>query len=46
MWAYNPLSVRGRGLAANYRLEIWMSVDAFMERYGMEEVEPRAEIKG
>ncbi len=33
MWAYNPRSVRGRGLASNQRLEIWMSVDAFMERY-------------
>ncbi len=33
MWAYNPLSVRGRGLVSNHRLEIWMSVDFFKERY-------------
>jgi hypothetical protein len=33
MWAYNPLSVRGRGLASNHRQEIWISMAAFMERY-------------
>jgi len=33
MWAYNPLSVQGRRLTSNHRLEIWMSIDAFKERY-------------
>jgi hypothetical protein len=46
MWAYNPLSIRGRGLTSNQRLEIWMSINSLTQRYGSEEVEPSKEIKG
>jgi hypothetical protein len=43
MWAYNPLSVRGRRLGSNRRMEIWMPVDAFTARYGIKKAELHTE---
>lgn len=36
MWAYNPATLRRRSLLALRREEMWMSVDEFVLRYGME----------
>ncbi len=35
MWAYNPASVRGRNLFRLRRSEMWMSMQAFLHRYGV-----------
>jgi hypothetical protein len=34
MWAYNAVSLRQRHLIKLHRTELWMSVDAFLQRYG------------
>lgn len=34
MWAYNPASLRRRQLARLQRAEIWMAMEAFLQRYG------------
>ncbi len=34
MWAYNPGSLRYKGLHRLKRAEIWMPVEAFLRRYG------------
>jgi len=34
MWAYNPASLRYRGLCRLKRAEIWMPAEAFLRRYG------------
>jgi hypothetical protein len=34
MWAYNPVSLRGRSLWRARRTELWMSRSDFLQRYG------------
>ena len=36
MWAYNPLSVRNRRITTGQRMEMWMSIETFMKKYGTE----------
>jgi len=45
VWAYNPPSLRSRGLRGLGRVQLWISRDALIERYGVKGTQPEETVR-